>query len=627
MQKSVGADDGIEFNAPILIDKCNGMCDSRIEASSRQPIESSAYETSLRPDCVAMDENDSCQTMKRLSSAVGVEAVEAGGDDGQISIMVTHDSMLNGIDVSTDVVTYAGVDNDRTIADELRDENERLRQSLVDMKAQHLHLQSMLLQKENLVDLQKKELELCESEKDSLKRDYEMSKKEKEQAVVRYAMLEKCIIDANGAKDLTARKLKDAQRELEMLSNRVKTISAERDKSYKEVRECIRENETLKYDLQSCETKFKWNQVKLKQELNAKAELEKRLNEMRQQFNQLNDQRQNQMDSERKVEREQGAQLIMLKHLVDEKERSLSVLQKSIGDLRTEYTELREKYDLLMNELESQKQQNVELAANLDAKEKALQVQLQSVDELKSQLNEAQMQRQMHGEKTANLSATIDKLKYIEENFHEQSAEMAMLRSKEDEQLRLLKDLTEKCVSVENKLILANSKASGLQLDNERLNKENKLRQRSTQQLEDELEKAKTKHNDEIKLFNRILADEKSHSETLQNQLDNVTGDLEATKNKHTQTVKELNRELIALRAQQQNAAHTDESMDECDGGGSGNQPTNGVRYDTNKEPTKKALIDRIVKLQRQLAKQTEKIEFLENHCIALFNELKAKTS
>lgn len=560
-----------------------------------------------------------------MPSLVAVEALGTSDGDGKISITAGYDR-VSGMDISTDVVTFAGAGNDRTIADELRDENGRLKLALVELKTQHSHLQTVLVQKENLVDLQKKELELCESEKDTLKREYETSKKEKEQAVVRYAMLEKSIIDANGAKDLSTRKLKDTQRELEMLQNRVKSVTAERDKTYKEVRECIRENETLKYDLQSCETKLKWNQVKLKQELNVKAELERRLTEMTQQFNQLNDQRQNQMDSERKVEQEQGAQLIMLKHLTDEKERNLSVLQRSIGDLRTEFSELREKYESLVGELESRKQQNVELNASLETSEKTLRDQLRIVEELKNELTEAKSQHQMHDEETANLAATIDKLKYIEESFHEQSAEMAMIRSKESDQLRLLKDLTEKCVAVENKLILANSKASGLQLDNERLNKENKMQQKLGQELEDELEKVRAKHNDEIKLFNRILADEKSHSETLQNQLDNVTGDLEATKNKHTQTVKELNRELIALRAKQQNAAIADQSADECDSG-SGNQPTNGVRYDTNKEPTKKALIDRIVKLQRQLAKQTEKIEFLENHCIALFNELKAKTS
>lgn len=601
------------------------MNDSRIGTALEQANEDSENETSSQSACaVAADESDSCQTKNRLSSAVAVEAVETD-NDGKNSIMVTHDDP-HGIDVSTDVVTFAGYESDKTIADELREENERLKQALHDLKAQNSNLQTVLQQKENMVDLQKKELELCENEKDTLRRDYETSKKEKEQAVVRYAMLEKSIIDANGAKDLSTRKLKDAQREVDMLTNRVKTIIAERDKSYKEVRECIRENETLKYDLQTSETKFKWNQVKLKQELNAKADLEKRLNEMTQQFNQLNDQRQSQICSERKVEKEQGAQLILLKHLVDEKERNLSVIQKSIDELRTEYTDLREKYELLVSELETQKQQNVELAANLEMNEKSLQEQLHLVDELKTQLNETQAQCQSKSDETTNLTTTIDRLKYIEESFHEQSAEMAVLRSKEDEQLRLLKDLTEKCVSVENKLILANSKASGLQLDNERLNKENKLRQKSAQELEEEFGKAKAKHNDEIKLFNRILADEKSRSETLQNQLENVTGDLEATKNKHTQTVKELNRELIALRAQQQNAAITEQTVDECDSG-SGNQPTNGVRYDTNKEPTKKALIDRIVKLQRQLAKQTEKIEFLENHCIALFNELKASTS
>lgn len=578
------------------------------------------FSNKIVPDCAA-DEIDGYQTTEHnLSSAVIVNRVVDIVSD-------TLDSTTfktNGEDESSADASIEATEN--SIENELREENDRLKENLSTLKTQYGNLHSALQQKENLVELQKKELTLCESEKESLKRDYESAKKEKEHAVVRYAMLEKNIIDVNTVKDLSARKLKDSQREVELLTNRLKSITSERDKSYKEVRETIRENETLKYDLQTCETKFKWNQVKLKQELSIKNELEKRLNEITHQLNQLSEQRQHQIDTEKKYEQEQGAQLIMLKHLADEKERNLNILQKSMNDMKSEFSELSEKYTNLLADFDAEKQTNNELSVKLDEHERTIAQQKNTIDHNTEQLNATKNTSKIQVQENEHLSATIQKLKYIEECYKEQSEEMATLRTKEDELLKLLKDLTEKCVLVENKLILANSKSSGLMLDNERLNKEHKSNIKTMQDLEDELIKLKLKHNEEIKLFNRILADEKSNIVTLQSKLDNVLGDLEATKNKHSQIVKELNRELCAMRTKQSNGlslkseqcsdTHADES----------NGISSGHHLDATKEPSKKALIDRIVKLQRLLAKQTEKIEFLENHCVALFNELRAKT-
>lgn len=508
--------------------------------------------------------------------------------------------------------------------EESQEERCRMRGEIAEMRTQLANHQTALQQKDNLLELHKKELALMENEKETLRREYETARREKEHAVVRYAMLEKTIIDANNAKDSSARKLKDAQREIETLTNRLKAVAGERDKSFKEVRDCIRENETLKYDLQACETKLKWNQVKLKQEFALKGELEKRLGDATQQLHQISGQRQHQIDSEKKVEREQGAQLIMLKHSVDEKDRNLSIAQKQLADLRSEFAELSERYEKLLIEYEAERRKSADLTEQLEKRVETIEFHEKVIEDNQNHLqNDARMRLEFEKE-IANLTATIDGLKCVDENYKEQAEEMAILRSKEDDQLRLLRDLTEKCVVVENKLILANSKASALLLDNERLHKDNKARLKSVQDLEDELEKLKVKHNEEIKLFNRIVGDEKSRCKTLESQLDNVTGDLEATKNKHSQIVKELNRELLSRR--ENGAARRKSDAETADQEGA---PVNGnsQQLDANGGPTKKALIDRIVKLQRQLAKQTEKIEFLENHCVALFNELKAKSN
>lgn len=515
-----------------------------------------------------------------------------------------------------------------SIQNDLLSENAQLKEALDKTKEQYGNLKSLLRHNEEVIELQKKELSLLESEKETLKREYLSGKKEKEQAVVRYAMLEKNIIDANAAKDLSARKLRDSQKETEALTNRLKFVCGERDKAHKEMRDYIRENENLKYDLQTCETKLKWNQRNLTQEKATKLELEKKLSEATEQLNQLNERRQQQIDTEKKSEKEQGAQVIMLKHMIDEKDRNIGLLQKSLSELKSEYTTIFEKNENLMKDLELEKEKSMKLQEKLNETETAMGEKCHALEDFQSKLEITESNLNNQRSENENLIKSINKLKYIEESYTDQSEEMATLRKKEDEYLTLLKDLTEKCVLVENKLILANSKSSALMLDNERLNKEHKSKANLIKEMEEELFKARLKHNEEIKLFNRILADEKSHSETLQNKLDNVIGDLEASKNKHTQVVKELNRELVTLRKRSTESSPSADSGFGTDGENrSSEQPSSSCTLNDNQEPSKKALIDRIVKLQRQLAKQTEKIEFLENHCVALYNELKAKTS
>lgn len=487
---------------------------------------------------------------------------------------------------------------------------------------------NLLRQRDDVIDLQKKELALLEAEKEAIQREYVTGRKEKEHAVVRFATLEKSIIDANTAKDLLARKLKDSQKETENLTKRLKQVSGERDKAHKEIREFLRESEQMKYHVQTMETKLKWSQRNLTIEKATKTELEKKCNDLTEQLNQLNEQRQQQIDTERKCEQEQDAQLIMLKHSVDAKERSLIQLQKSHDDLKTEFTCIFEEKEELSKALELEQQKFTDLENKFGELEKANRELTISFEELQNrfELSENHVKESM--EENDRITVAINKLKYIEESYIEQSEEMAELRNKEDEFLSLLKDITEKCVFSENKLILANSKSSALQLDNERLNKEFKGKANAMNVIEEELVKMRHKHSEEIKLFNRILADEKNHSSTLQSRLDDIAGDLEATRNKHSQTVKELNRELIMLqKSSNQSSPSADsgfgtdiENRRDATMNQSSEMLSNGA------EPTKKALIDRIVKLQRQLAKQTEKIEFLENHCVALFNELKSKS-
>lgn len=135
-------------------------------------------------------------------------------------------------------------------------------------------------------------------------------------------------------------------------------------------------------------------------------------------------------------------------------------------------------------------------------------------------------------------------------------------------------------------------------------------------------------------------------SDTLQKQLDLVTGDMQALKKKHAQTVKELNREITQLmkkveqletaKSQNNTIAICSESEPEKDHSKSDISNSDSDSIQTNNEiapaalnlgePSKKTLIERILKLQHVAARQSEKIDFLENHSATLVAEVQKKS-
>lgn len=519
-------------------------------------------------------------------------------------------------------------------------ENSLLKDALAKANVQYMQLQTVFAQKESMIELQQKELTLLESEKVSVKREYEVARKEKEAAVVRYAMVEKTIIDLNNAKELALRKLKDSTREAEHLQNRIKTVCGERDKAQKEHRDSIRECESLKTELQMYESKNKYNQVKIRQEIANKNTLEIKLTEVTQQLNKLTDERQQQIDSDRRSEQEQGAQVILYKHMSEEKDREINGLQRKLNQLTTEFNDISDKYNLLSVDHEYEKIEKQRCQDKINELERSLQEETQRYEEIQLKLTECEQKCELLSTENEHLTSVLNELKETEEEYRDQRDEMAQVRAKEDELLGLMKDMTEKCVIVENQLILSTSKASALQLENDKIKHEFEAQKQKAKELDSQFAQLKQKRCDEAKVFGRILTEQKTKCDKITTELEDTQGELATQKRKHIQVVKELTRELTELRSSNESSPKSTRSLSgvrsesDASTNASNNSPCNGGNNDDDavdagvtKEPTTKALIARIARLQAVLAKQMEKIEFLENHCIALTNKLRAKTT
>lgn len=226
-------------------------------------------------------------------------------------------------------------------------------------------------------------------------------------------------------------------------------------------------------------------------------------------------------------------------------------------------------------------------------------------------------------------------------NCNEQDQEMIKLRLKETELLQFNKDLSETAVRLQNECSLLNSKAIAISLENEGIKKDKKYYDDIITNLENELTNEKEQKQEERIITAKHITEKTKLYELTQKKLDFAMGDLEAIKKKHSQATKEMSRELNQLRKKvEQIESDTKEpkknaeieivqksEISSSQASDSDSQSTHNEFPNIQiQEPSKKTLIDRIVRLQHAGARQSEKIDFLENHSANLVSELQKKS-
>lgn len=482
-----------------------------------------------------------------------------------------------------------------------------LQSTVESLRIQNEQLQSALQQKEDIINMQRREMDVVDREKAALKRELEQSRHEKETAVVKYAMAEKNLIDLKQNNEQLSKRVKDATKEVEGHSTRLKFVTGERERANKDLRKSTHECEALKTEIIGLETKLKWNQLKIKQDVNAKASMEVKISELQLQVNQFNENQVQNMNMVRSEEKETEAQLILLKHMCEEREKESAALQVRVATLKRDSDATSVLYRRSCEEIEELKLANARCDTLIDELEQTTAGLTETLEATTKDLNDTSIILAEKQERLDEAMDLLNELADIKDNFDEQALELETIRAKEDHLMQFTKELTEKSVSLESRLTLSTAKASALTLENERIKDIFEEHKQCVIQLEVDLAEAKRRYELELKLLNDRLDAANNERNGFKFQLDNTLGELDAARRKHSQVVKELNREMTVLRTKL-----------EPKGTNTGSEEV--------KEPSKKTLIDRIVRLQRALARQTEKIEFLENHCVALINELKSKS-
>ncbi|XP_011214505.2 coiled-coil domain-containing protein 186 [Bactrocera dorsalis] len=543
-------------------------------------------------------------------------------------------------------------------------------------------MQTALAQKDNMITLYQRENAILDKEKNAFRKEKELANKEKESTVIKFAMKEKLLIDAKKEKETVEKQLADAKREVKNVSVRFQALNEEKsrmsyiiDEKCNEVRKYQRECEKLKTDYSHLESKLKYHANKLNIEIEQRMVLERKLEEERNAPNKLEEK------ANENLKMEFEANTILLKHEIKSKTDQIEHLQRELNKSKEDVKSLQEQCSKEILERTDLCTALEKLQEDHNSLQNAYSEEMLNSAKLRCQLDELQVlktQNTLNEEKITTLTQSADEMK---EKLQDNEQDLRQLRERERELLSINKEISESIVALQNEICLLKSKVQGVGAENDILKKEKLEYDSKYNQLLDSLKNEAEKKLEERQLFAKHLSEKTKLYEVTKSKLENVEGDFEATKHKHATVVKELQRELQKYKKSMAHATTSDnhppshycaqcksilssaeanvpltngfeengtastakQNRTHSRTSSQSSQPSTSRRPSETSEsetmassvttiqqdlqgPSKKHLVDRILRLQQASARQTEKIDFLENHTLSLVAELQKKS-
>uniref|UniRef100_A0A6P4EWP0 Coiled-coil domain-containing protein 186 n=1 Tax=Drosophila rhopaloa TaxID=1041015 RepID=A0A6P4EWP0_DRORH len=529
-------------------------------------------------------------------------------------------------------------------------------------------LRTSINQKDNMITLIQRENAILGKEKQACRKEMDMANKEKEATVIKFAMKEKLLIDAKKEKEAVEKQLAEAKKEVKNVSTRFLAVSEEKsrmtyiiDEKCNEVRKYQRECEKYKIEMSHLESKLKYHINKLNIETEAKAVVERKLEEEKNAPNKLEEK------ANEKLKMEFEANTILLKHEITSKTEALDKVTKEQQRLSEANKELQQQLQEIAsahNQLTEEFNRLRELHNSVEA---SYSDELLNSAKLRGQLDELQLLRTQNTINEEKLSEELRRVQQLEALVQENDIDLEQLKDKKQELLTINKEMSELIVRLQNDICLAEAKAQGLEAENKLLKQEKLSYDSKYNQLEQQLSLEAVEKGEERLLLAKHLSEKTKLYELTKQKLEDVQGDYEAIQHKHATVVKELHRELNkfkrgitdsktpisycsncqqaingyptenpqqrshsrssshgSLHSGSRRASESSESETVASSATTVQQPP--PQQDLQAVPSKKVLVERILRLQQATARQTERIEFLENHTAALVAEVQKKS-
>uniref|UniRef100_A0A4W6C5T3 Coiled-coil domain containing 186 n=1 Tax=Lates calcarifer TaxID=8187 RepID=A0A4W6C5T3_LATCA len=498
----------------------------------------------------------------------------------------------------------------------------------------------------------------------------EEARQEKETMVMKYVRGEKEALDLRRDKEGLEKRLREATKEVDRQALRGNQLAQEKgrlqqlyDAKEGEVGRLTREVEKLKEEINSHLIKVKWAQNKLKSEADAHKETKDRLRETTSKLAQAKEEteqirkncqdmirtyqeseelKSNELDAKlretkgelEKHKQEQTDQLevhrVKAKELEDLKRsykegmdelNTLRTKLKCLEDERPRWEDELNKYREIINRQKAEIGRQREKLEEITALQEQHQRDEQEITSLREEVDGmtnqmADLQRDVQGsrEREAELLGFTEKLSSknaqlqsesnaLQSQLDQLTATFTELQGKLEETNRLLDDKV-------GKLSLHRQEVQGLQEERTALQTEVTQLKTRVEELRDELVTQKRKQAANIKDLTKQLTQARKRLE----QVENGGCDRDAS------SMGSRSSSSGSLNARHGGSSGVEERSPESQSGPS------VVVVDSFPEVDKAVLVERIVRLQKALARKQEKIEFMEDHIKQLVEEIRKKT-
>ncbi|XP_054721313.1 coiled-coil domain-containing protein 186-like [Uloborus diversus] len=523
------------------------------------------------------------------------------------------------------------------------------------------------------------------SKLEKLAKDCNMLQKEKESIVIRYANSEKEVIMEKKAQQDLEKKLKEANKERESLLLKLKNIASENNKltvalenKTVEIVKLQKQVDKLNGDCSSRDVKIKWLQNKLKIETASHQETQlkfdhtqQRLNEMREEAEQVRRDCQEmikcyqeaeeiksvKLDSQLKIKL---SELEVQKQEKSDQEQIYQLLRQELEALKKKQRMTMEDNNSLTLKIHSLEKERLEYEQTLSKLKDSQNLLKQEVVDLTARLAEMESLRLQLEREREKSAASLREVERLRLTNAELQADMDACHSKEGELLDFTEKLTEKTVRLQSDHCLQEVKVQALEEEVSQARKIMAEMQQKNQLLVTELENARKERHEEMQLLARKLAEKTKNVEKLNVRLDETENENRVLKRRHIASIKELSRELYQCKRRLESFESNNCIRADSASLGSRTSSTasldvvssneNGIKFTVSPTPPftggkaapvnqskgqaadipveldKEMLIERIIKLQKILARKNDKIDFLEDHIEQLIREMRKKS-
>ncbi|XP_036241419.1 coiled-coil domain-containing protein 186 [Molothrus ater] len=496
----------------------------------------------------------------------------------------------------------------------------------------------------------------------------EEARHEKETMVMKYVRGEKESLDLRKEKEGLERRLRDANKEIEKLTNKIKQLSQEKGRLHQlyetkdgEATRLNREIEKLKEEINSHVIKVKWAQNKLKTEMDSHKETKERLKdamtklteakeegdqirkncqEMIKSYQESEEIKLNELDAKFRVTKGE------LEKQIQEKSDNLEVHHakiKEVEDLKRTFKEGMDELRTLRTKVKCLEDERLRTEDELSKYKEIINRQKSEIQNLLDRVKTVDQLQDQHQRDEQEINALKEEIDGFNSLVADLQKDIEGSRKRESELLIFTEKLTSKNAQLQSENNSLQSQLDKLSYSERELQNQLECVQQAKDDLAIRLQKEEDQRKSEVEALQAQLASEQEEVSALKTHVDELKDDLATQKRKHAANLKDLTKQLQLARRkldQMENGNYDKEvsSMgSRSSSSGSLNarsstedrSPENtgsAVAVDSFPEVDKAVLVERILRLQKAHARKNEKMEFMEDHIKQLVEEIRKKT-